>query len=190
MCLVVHEVRVCLDGCGYFFKLVSVFQFDIYHAAVDSRSSRDRHGEGGFHSVDRFYGYGVSHTHAGTEVGVSDAFRSDCFEHGAYDRVASRIPSCGDDGYGFVLFGGGIQRAAQVNDACVDVEAVHRGDSHCQIFFRVFLNAAGRCAEDGHFHSFQLFDIFDYCIVCQLFRLVLCSCTTNYSGYFEIRRCL
>ena len=29
MCLVVHEVRVCLDGCGYFFKLVYVFQFDL-----------------------------------------------------------------------------------------------------------------------------------------------------------------
>ena len=190
MCLVVHEVRVCFDGCGYFFKFVSVFQLDVHHAAVDSRSGRNGHGEGGFHSVDCFNGNCVSHAHAWAEVGVSDSFRSDCFEHGAYDRVASRVPSCGDDRYGFVLLGGCIQRAAQVDDACVDIEAVYRINSHCQVFFGVFLNAAGRRAEDGYFYFFQFLDIFHYCIVCQLFRFVLCSCTTNDSGDFEIRRCL
>ncbi len=44
-----------------------------------------------------------------TEVGVGDAFRSDCFQHGAYDGIASRIPSGRDDRYGFMFFGGSIQ---------------------------------------------------------------------------------
>jgi spore germination protein YaaH len=40
--------------------------------------------------------------------------------------------------------------------------------------------------KDGNFYAFQLFYILYNCIICQLFRFILGSCTTNYSGYFEI----
>ena len=112
VCFVIHEIRICFDSCGYFFKFVSVFQLDIYHATVDSRTRRDSHRQSGFHSVNGFHGYCMSHTHSRTEVGISDPFRSNGFEHSAYDRVASRVPACGDDRYGFVFFSRSIQCAS------------------------------------------------------------------------------
>ena len=29
VCFIVHEVRICFDGSGYFFEFISVFQFDV-----------------------------------------------------------------------------------------------------------------------------------------------------------------
>ena len=156
--------------------------------ATATHGDGDGHGIG--HALDGAGSHGMAHGTATAEVGEGGAAGHHGFEQGAQHGVRAGVPAGGRDADAVTGLGGGIQTGHGGGDLGVDVEAVHRVDSHCQIFFRVFLNAAGRCAEDGHFHSFQLFDIFDYCIVCQLFRLVLCSCTTNYSGYFEIRRCL
>ena len=166
VCFIVHEVRICFDGSGYFFEFISVFQFDVYHAAVDSRAGRNGHGKSSFHSVNRFYGYCVSHAHTGTEVGVGDAFRSNCFQHGAYDGIASRIPSGRDDRYGFMFFGGSIQGTAQVYDTGVDIETVYRVNTHRQIFFCIFFYAAGRRAKNSYVYFSQLFYVLHYCVVC------------------------
>ena len=40
---VVHEISVRFDCGCHVFKFISVFQFDVYHAAVDSCSGRDSH---------------------------------------------------------------------------------------------------------------------------------------------------
>ena len=71
---IVDEIGIGFDGCGYFRKLVSFLYLYIYHAAVNTRTGGDGHGERGFHSFHGFYGYGMSHAHARSEIRVGDAF--------------------------------------------------------------------------------------------------------------------
>ena len=121
---------------------------------MDAGAHRDGHGEGCFHAFDGFYSHGVSHAHARAEVRVADAFGSKTLHQGADDGVTSRIPSGGDDGHGVVFFSHSVERAAQVYDLCVDVEAVHCVDSQSQAFFCVGFHAAGGSCQDGDIDIF------------------------------------
>jgi len=128
----------------------------------------------------------MAHTHTRTEVGVSDSFGGNCFEHGAYYRVASRIPSGRDDRYSSVFFGASTQFTTQVNDACMNIKAVYCVDAHCENLFCVFLNAAGRSTKNSHVYSLKFLYIFNYCVIIQFSRFVLGTCTTNHTCYLKI----
>ena len=43
VCLVVNEISVRFNGCCHFLELISVFQFDVYHTAMNACSGRDSH---------------------------------------------------------------------------------------------------------------------------------------------------
>ena len=96
MRLVMHEVRVCLDGCGHFPEIIAVLDFDIDHPAVYSCPGRNSHGKGSLHSFHSLHGHSMPHTHSRAEIGVCYAFGRNGLKQGAYYGIASRIPACGN----------------------------------------------------------------------------------------------
>ena len=122
VCFVVCEIIVSLE-------IVTVFYFDINHTAVNACSHRNCHGQSSLDTFDRFHGNRMSHTHPRAEVCISDTFRHHCFQQGANNRVASRIPSGRNNGNRIMCFGYSIQRTAQVYDTSVDIEAIYRIDT-------------------------------------------------------------
>ena len=190
VCLIVHEVGIGLDGGSHLVEVVAILQFDVHHTAMDARTGVDSHGEGSldtFHSLD---GYGVAHAHARTEVGIGDAFRGNGLQQSAYYGVTSRIPAGGNDGHRVVSLCLGVQRAAQVGNAGMDVKTVYRVDTQGQNLLGILLHAAGGRTEDGHVHTFQLLDVLHYRVVVQFSRTVLGSCAAYDTGNLEIRRSL
>ena len=99
------------------------------HTAVNACSHRNCHGQSSLDTFDRFHGNRMSHTHPRAEVCISDTFRHHCFQQGANNRVASRIPSGRNNGNRIMCFGYSIQRTAQVYDTSVDIEAIYRIDT-------------------------------------------------------------
>ncbi len=116
------EIGVFLDGACHILKLCARLKFHVNHAAVDSCAERDGHRQGVLYPGLRFDAYGVSHAHAGAEVGVGDAFGGSGLKQGAHYGVAPRIPAGGDHGYGVVGFGYAVERCAELADIRVDVE--------------------------------------------------------------------
>ena len=90
---VMNEILVCFDGSRYLLQVVSRKQFYVNHATMYTRSERNGHRKCGLDTVYGFYGYGVPHAHARTEVRVGDPFGYDSLHQCAHYRVAARIPA-------------------------------------------------------------------------------------------------
>ena len=68
---VMGEIGIVFDLLCNFTEGISFLKFDIYHSAMNPGSRGDSHRQGGLYSFDCFNGYCMSHTHARTEVGIS-----------------------------------------------------------------------------------------------------------------------
>ena len=121
---VMNEILVCFDGSRYLLQVVSRKQFYVNHATMYTRSERNGHRKCGLDTVYDFYGYGVPHAHARTEVRVGDPFGYDSLHQCAHYRVAAGIPARSDDGCRPTFPGGVSQRSTQGQNTVVDVETV------------------------------------------------------------------
>lgn len=156
---VMGEIVVLFDTAGDLGEVLSGFKLDVDHAAVDAGAGGDGHGEDCAYAFDGFDGDGVAHAHAGTEVGVGDAFRGACLEEGTDDGVGAGVPAGGHDGDGVVAEGGFAEGAAEGDGAGVDVETVHGVYAEGEGFEGVSLDAAGGGAEDGDLGAGQFGEV-------------------------------
>src|SRR5574344_1976476 len=65
---VMCEIVVSFDSCSYFIKIVTLFEFNINHTAMNSRSQRNGHTQGCFDAIDSLDSYGMSHAHTRTKI--------------------------------------------------------------------------------------------------------------------------
>ena len=144
------EVGVSLDSCSHLVELVAVIELYVNHASVDACSQRNSHRQSGFDAFDGFNGNGVSHAHTRTEVGVGDAFGRTGLQESADNRVASRVPSCGDYRHFTRLDSRFVEAATEVGNLSVDVETVDGVHTQRQCFEGVFLHLARGRAKDGY----------------------------------------
>src|SRR5574344_14051 len=87
VCLIIHKVCICLDGCFYLLEVCAFLKFYIHHATMNASTNRNGHGEGVLHT---FYGtnsHRVAHRATWTKVCITDAFRSKSLHQCAYDGV-------------------------------------------------------------------------------------------------------
>lgn len=164
---VVGKIGVRLDGCGDLGELMAGFYLDVDHAAVDACAGGDGHGEGSLDAGNGFDGNGVTHGHAGTEVGVGDALGGDGLQKGADNGVATRVPAGRDDADGTACLGFGVERAAELGNLGVDVEAVDGVDALGKYLLGVGFDAARGGAEDGDVDGAELVDVGNYGVVFQ-----------------------
>ena len=93
MCLVIYKIRIRLDGGFHSLEVRTFLQFHIHHTAMDTGSHRNSHGQSILHSINGTDCYGMPHAASRTEIGISNALRSDGFQQCTNYRIASRIPS-------------------------------------------------------------------------------------------------
>ena len=67
-------LSIAFDSGGNFLQTIAFLQFNIHHSSVNTCAGRNGHRQGVFDSLYRFYGNGMPHAHAGTEVGISNSF--------------------------------------------------------------------------------------------------------------------
>ena len=117
---------------------------------MDAGTERDGHGERVLDTLDGFGSDGMSHRATGTKIGISQTFRCQRHKDRAYHRIASRIPTGGDNTNGFVSYADRFQRAAEVPDLSVNIETIHRTDTACSKHGSELLYLARRRA-DKHY---------------------------------------
>ena len=188
--LVMGEVGVSLDFGSHLLQCGTLFQLHVYHAAVDALTQWDGDGESLFHALLAAHAYGVAHAHAGTEVGVGQSLGGQALHEDTYDGVRTRIPTCGDDAHLARLLAVFHLLGAVVEDAGVDVEAVHGVDAEGNDLLRILRTAAGRSGEDGNVHVLELGDVVHHLIVGKLCRLVLGTLATYDTCNLEVGSCL
>ena len=186
MCLIIHKIWICLDGSRYFIKLITVFQFDINHTAVNTCSGRNSHGKSSLYTINSFYSYCMSHTHSRTKVCISNSFRSNRFQQSTYDRVASRIPTCRNNRNCIMLFCRSRQCATQIYNTGMNIEAVNRIDAKCKDFFGISLYTAGWCTKNCNINAFQFLDILYNRVFTQFCGTIFSSSSAYYTGNFKV----
>ena len=186
MCLVIHKVWICFDGSRHFIKLITVFQFDINHATVNTCSGRNSHGKSSLYTINSFYSYCMSHTHSRPKVCISNSFRSNSFQQGTYDRVASRVPTCRNNRNCFMFFCRSRQRATQIDNTGMDIEAVNRIDAKCKDFFSIILYTAGWRAKNCNINTFQFLNILYNRVFTQFCGTVFSSSAAYYASNFKV----
>ena len=148
--LVVGEVVVREQQFLHRGEVGTIFQFDIDHAAMDTRAERDGHRKRVLHARDGLGGHRVSHAATGTEIGVGDALGGDGSQQGAHHGVGTGIPTRRDDAHRLVLLRDGHKLLAKVVDLSVDVEAIDGADAAFQQLFRKCGHLARGRAKRGH----------------------------------------
>ena len=117
------------------------------------------HREGILHAGLRLDTYRMAHAHAGAEIRICETLGSSSLHEGTHDRVAARIPSGRNHRHTSRSLGGGIERAAQVDNRGVDVKAVDSIDAELEILKGIFLDLACRSTEDSHIYISELTDV-------------------------------
>ena len=154
---------------------------------MNTRSRRNSHGKSCFHPLYRLYGNRVPHAHTRTEVCITDTFRGNRLKKCTNHRITSRIPSCRNNSSRIMCFCYGIQLTTKVYDTGMNIKTVYRTNALGQYFLCIFLYTSCRSRKNSDLNIFQLFYIFNYRIIIQFRRLILCSVTTNHSCHFKIR---
>ena len=127
---------------------------------------------------------------ARSEVSRAYSLRSKTFHQRADDAVAARIPSSRNDAHGSMLLCGSRERAAQVKNRCVNVEAIHSIDAQSEALQRMFLDGTRRRCQDGNIHLTKLRNVLHYFIFSQFRRLIATAITANYACNLHVWRCL
>ena len=157
---------------------------------MDAGAHRNGHRQGGGHALDGFDGHGMAHAHARPEVGVGDALGRQRLHERAHDAVAARIPAGRDDRHGIVGLGFGVERAAQLHNLAVNVEAVDRADAQPEAFLGILLDAARGRGQDGYVHVLEFADAAHHVLAGRLHWSVFRRVATHDAGYLKVGRFL
>ena len=184
--LVIGEVGVGLDVFRHLLQRKAVFQLNIHHTAMNAFAQGDGHRQRILHTLLAANTNAVAHRHTRTEVGIAQALGGQTLHQGAYNAVAARIPTGGNDADGVGLLVQGHQAFTIATDIGMNVERVDGIDAQRQYLLGILLATAGRSSEDSDVDILQFSDVLHHLVVGQFSGFVCCSVSTHHTGNLEV----